>query len=103
MRQSIKKTLLSAVGVDGSSVVKAVGIYDAISFQVKATGVTTGADVLIEVSEDGVTFMTYHTFNIVANGNHFCSIEGEAVAHVRTTVDNWTDGAYTVTLFARGE
>lgn len=103
MRQSITYTMLSAVGVDGSSIVKSVGIYDAISFQVIAAGVTNGADVLIEVSEDGTNFNTYHTFNIVATGKHWCSISDEAVTHVRVTVDNWVDGAYTVTLVARGE
>ena len=103
MRQSNKVTLLSAVGADGSSVVKSVGIYSALSFQVIATGVTNGADVLIEVSEDGTNFTTYKTFAIVANGVHMCSISGEAILNVRATVDNWVDGAYTVTLVTRGE
>ena len=95
--------MLSAVGVDGSSEVFAVGLYSAISFQVLATGVTTGADVLIEVSEDNVSYKTYHTFAIVANGVHTLSISGEAVLHIRATIENFVDGVFTVKFVARGE
>lgn len=102
MRQSITKTLLSAVVANGSSDVKSVGIYDTVSFQVVATAVTTGANVLIEVSEDGTNFKTYHTFAIVTNGTDIYSIAHERILFARTTISGYTDGTYTVTLVAGG-
>jgi len=68
-----------------------------MTFYFVATGVSTGATIVIEAQDDFGNWIIIHTEAIAATGNTFADISG-AHSNVRARVSAWTDGTYTVSM-----
>jgi hypothetical protein len=92
-------TILDGVGATGASTDYDVQNYVDKTFYIVASGVTTGATVLIQTSPDNSNWSTISTNVVTGNGTTEIAVTGMFHRFIRANVSSWTDGAYTVIMF----
>lgn len=91
--------LLDAVTATGASTSQQPSFFKYHTLQFVATGVSTGATIVTQVSYNGTDWVTIDTQSIEATGNTILEIVGK-YEYIRVNLTSYSDGAYTVSYNA---
>lgn len=100
LQQTMEVTLLDAVTATGDSAVVDVSNYNKLTFHEIASGVSTGAALVLRHSLDNTNFAVVNSGDITANGVTEVAISDRKYKYVKANIASRTDGTYSVLMLA---